>query len=856
MGIQYSCRNKNRRNKLLSTKIEGELELNGIDYLEVLDKNAPQGSPRQRTLLVRCFKPVTYLSGNNVKIRGGVRDDPRINPVRVEWAYPADPTDWHNPPDNEHITAEEIDLFEKLPDPGNVLVVRTSSYGDYSTYILSLTADGDTLTGFDPQLSSVEFSFKVECPSGFDCRQQEECSVERLPEPPIDYLARDFASFRRLMLDRLAIIMPDWKERNIADVGITLVELLAYAADHLSYYQDAVASEAYLGTARKRISVRRHARLLDYPMHDGCNARAWVCIEINDDEVFLAKEDEITKSRTRFLTRFEDAPFVDRNRLREVLSLYHPEVFEPMHSTTLYRAHNTISFYTWSDDLCCLPGGATKATLEDNIANRLRLCKGDVLILEERLGPATGLQSDADISHRHAVRLTSVTPEAEVLGNGRRVPGSLKIDPLTKTPIVEIEWSGLDALPFPFCISTVINDVPHEDVSVVHGNVVLADHGMTDDEELEEEELKFEILQEGRYRPRLTRSGITHSVPYNDETVRIKPEPASNALLQKVLDALPAVKLHENSEVWTAKRDLLNSDRFDQSFVVEMDEEGFAHLRFGDDIMGKRPVSSMKATYRTGNGTRGNVGSNAIHHIMPADAALSSDSVGRIWNPLPSQGGTDPESIEQVRLYAPWAFRTQKRAVTENDYAEVAQRHPDVQRAVGTLLWTGSWYTMFVTVDRKGGRPVNDEFRAELFDFLESFRLAGYDLEIESPIFVSLYIKMTVCVKTGYFRPDVESALLRTFSNIDMSGGKRGFFHPDNFTFGKPVYLSRVVSEAMKVPGVLWVDVTDFRRWGQPQGNELIDGEISFGRLEIGRLDNDPNGPENGKIEFEMKGGS
>ena len=78
------------------------------------------------------------------------------------------------------------------------------------------------------------------------------------------------------MLDRLAITLPQWQERSPADLGVMLVELMAYAADHLSYYQDAIATEAYLGTARKRVSVRRHARLLDYLMNDGCNARVWV----------------------------------------------------------------------------------------------------------------------------------------------------------------------------------------------------------------------------------------------------------------------------------------------------------------------------------------------------------------------------------------------------------------------------------------------------------------------------------------------------------------------------------------------------------------------------------------------------
>src|SRR5438874_11382626 len=101
--------------------------------------------------------------------------------------------------------------------------------------------------------------------------------------PEIDYLTKDYASFRQLMLDHLALRVPGWTERSEADLGITLVELLAYVGDYLSYYQDAIATEAYLGTARQRISVRRHARLLDYAMHDGCNARAWVQVRVTSD---------------------------------------------------------------------------------------------------------------------------------------------------------------------------------------------------------------------------------------------------------------------------------------------------------------------------------------------------------------------------------------------------------------------------------------------------------------------------------------------------------------------------------------------------------------------------------------------
>jgi predicted phage baseplate assembly protein len=268
--------------------------------------------------------------------------------------------------------------------------------------------------------------------------------------------------------------------------------------------------------------------------------------------------------------------------------------------------------------------------------------------------------------------------------------------------------------------------------------------------------------------------------------------------------------------------------------------------------LGREPAvgSSFTATYRMGNGPVGNVGATVLGRVV-----TNLDGITNARNPLPATGGTAPEPIEQVRLYAPQAFRTQERAVTEADYAVTAQRHPDVQRAAATRRWTGSWYTMFVTIDRKGGRAVDEEFENDLRAFLERFRMAGYDLEVDAPLFVPLDIALTVCVAPDYFRSHVKQTLLETFSNTDLPDGRRGFFHPDNFTFGQPVYLSQIIAAAMRVPGVTWVRSTSFQRWGQDPRGELENGVITFGRLEIARLDNDPNEPENGRIEFEMKGG-
>jgi len=248
------------------------------------------------------------------------------------------------------------------------------------------------------------------------------------------------------------------------------------------------------------------------------------------------------------------------------------------------------------------------------------------------------------------------------------------------------------------------------------------------------------------------------------------------------------------------KRDLLESGPTDPHFVAETEADGRAWLRFGDDKLGLRPEpeTSFTATYRVGNGVAGNVGAESIAHLSTADSALAS-AVSLVRNPLPAQGGVEPESMEAVREYAPAAFRTQARAVTEADYAKVTERHPEVQRAVATFRWTGSWHTVFITVDRMGGLLVDDPFKGTIRQFVERFRMAGYDLEVDGPRFVSLDIEMHVCVHPDYFRMDVKQTLLGLFSNRLLPNGRRGLFHPDNFTFGQTVYLSPLIAAAQAV---------------------------------------------------------
>jgi hypothetical protein len=119
---------------------------------------------------------------------------------------------------------------------------------------------------------------------------------------------------------------------------------------------------------------------------------------------------------------------------------------------------------------------------------------------------------------------------------------------------------------------------------------------------------------------------------------------------------------------------------------------------------------------------------------------------------------------------------------------------------------------------------------------------------------VPLDLALFVCALPGYFTSEVKKSLLAVFGNRDLPDGRRGFFHPDNFTFGQPLFLSQIYRVAMEQPGVASVEVRRFQRWGEEANDEMDAGFLRPAALEIVRLDNDRNFPENGRIDVEVRG--
>lgn len=805
-----------------------------------------------------------------------------------------------------------------------VLDVKVNMHGDFSPYLLSLGWErmernwSYSFPAVDRLFSVAPINFRPNCPVDFDCAPVDDCPPEELTEPALDYLARDYASFRQMLIDLVAQRNRSWTERSPADIGMMLIELFAYEGDRQSYFQDAVANEAFLDTARQRVSAKRHARLVDYQMHDGRNA--WTYVHLEADSAGKMPQGQQLLTEITVPLRFDRDPSAaarpqptappptepyppTEDDYTTDPALAQVRVFETATSMFVSPLNNELRIHDWGNVECCLPRGTrtayvyavTTTAAGGLVAERPPLKVGDLLLLEEVIGPTTGAPSDADPQHRQVVcieRLAPATSEGEVDHTADTVKDDLylaAVDPQTGTavpvrqqttdarlPLVEVTWRKSDALTFPLCVTTKVDGNTTERVSVARGNIVLADHGRSRRELLDD--IDPHASGTSTYRIQLDHAPLTIQCQPEREPkdlglppVRQRTELDLGVTEQRPgLVLRPAVALRTPGVDWTPVADLLSSDASDRHFVVDVDDLGRGVLRFGDGDYGQRfaDVTQAEVWYRVGNGRSGNIGAEALHHIvLPQGTVVGRPVIGRVRNPLPAVDGTDRELIEEVRQYAPAAFRArQLRAVTEQDYKDRALTVSGVSGAVASFRWTGSWYTVFVGIDptdpanvitnERGVASFDERFRREVEDALTQYRLAGYDLEIRPARYIPLDIVIEICVKPGYFRGDVVRAVSVALSPGSWHAGAAGFFDPERFTFGEPVHLSRLYAAVTNVEGVESARVTKFQRHGRLAAGEIDAGTISLAPWEIARLDNDPNRMENGTLTITAGGGS
>ncbi len=732
----------------------------------------------------------------------------------------------------------------------DTLLLTTSGVGDYSTYVLGVAfsdAAGDTL--IDPLFAELPFKFRPGC-FNLNCAPAFDVGAPAAVLPEIDYLARDFDSFKHVLINAMRARVPDWEPTSEADLDMVILDLIAADADELADFQDRVMQEAYLGLARKRVSLARHARLMDYHIHQGNQAATWLIAEVAADMVLPAGTGVWTGAAW-------DRPDT--------------VIFTTEAAQQCLEDLNRLDLYSWGGAVVALDAGATEAELAlpatlnplqegDAIILRDHLRRADVrhLAIEERLNPATGTVNGRDTGKRQLLRLLDGDDAAEV-----------GFDPVANHFFVRTRWREADRLATRYCfICRCPGQPPTAGVSAFAGNIVAATHGRphrlvarppgtdlgpSDAKAFRRhDEIHWEATSWGTLAT-LARGPLAYrETPPGGEVA-----PVSTAM----------VTVSGFLNPWEERIDLIESEDGDPHFRVETDELGVSALRFGDGVNGMRLDSDATVTcdYQVGRGSAGNVGADSLTGFDP----VPLPNLNSLRNPFDVVNGRDPEPRHEIIRRVPQAYRQrQLRAVTLADYVKRAEELPAVSHAFARYAWTGSWRTVQVSIDPAGTTVLDEPARREIAAHLDAVRLIGEDLEVRPARFVALDIALKLCAHPDYWPDDLDIELQRAFSTGWTADGRPAFFNPDLWTFGQPLHASQVIGRALAVQGVERVLSVSMRRWNAGTGpttsvvtilpEDLPTATpdlIEVRPFEIVQVANNPDHLEQGRILFDIRGG-
>ncbi|NIR30207.1 MAG: hypothetical protein GWN84_13030 [Gammaproteobacteria bacterium] len=730
------------------------------------------------------------------------------------------------------------------------LLLTVAPIGDYSTYTLELTYSPDRV---DPYFAQIDFKFRPGCFTN-DCAPLWEPAPAPRTAPVIDYLAKDYDSFRHTLMTAMMQRVPGWRSTSEADFDQVLIDLFAAAGDELSDYQDRVMAEAYLATARKRVSLARHARLMDYHIHQGNQASTWLALTVDSAAAPFTLGEELLVWSGQDPPLPDAAFFASREKRLAALD---KQLLDP--------SLNALRLHTWSDAQPALRAGSTSADVVPDVpggaqpeADRVRdlIQAGTLryLLVQEHINPLTGRVPGRDPRKRQLLRLKSGPDAAQTIH-----------DPLEDVWLVRVQWEHEDRLRFDYSFTTFCPSGKVERVSLFHGNLLKMHHGLPVKTHFHEPgaDLPLDSEQEKhRYFERPLRyqepKGVLCALPF--WPLAYLPTPTGGEVAPQSTLHVEVEEPGAATDVWDEVISLVHSDDSEEEgdhFAVETDELQRTRLRFGNGVNGRLPPAGaiVHCEYQIGAGHAGNVGADALVHFQALPIPHAADIVA-VWNPFDVTDGRDPEPVEKILRNAPEAYAVrQLRAVTLADYIRRAEEVDGVSRAVARYAWTGSWRTVRVCIDPEGTTELKAELREAVAAHLESVRLIGEDLEIRPPRFVPLDIEVSLCVQPDFWPEDLRFVLEQEFSDGYTPDGRRGFFHPDEWTFGQPLHRSQIEGRVQRVAGVEHIVAISMQRFNEPTPGTPNPAVLEVAFDEIFEVHNDPDHLELGFIDFDLKGG-
>jgi len=283
---------------------------------------------------------------------------------------------------------------------------------------------------------------------------------------------------------------------------------------------------------------------------------------------------------------------------------------------------------------------------------------------------------------------------------------------------------------------------------------------------------------------------------------------------------------------YTQVDDFLDSTSSDRHFVVTVDENNRATVRFGNDINGSIPQGTITFSYKTGGGASGNVNPGTIVRAGKSYTDAFGNPVQvTVTNESKAAGGADRATVAAIQSAAPLSLRALNRTVAREDFEIHAAQVPGVARALmltsnereGILENHGELYI----VPSGGGAPSATLKAAVHTQVTETYPCTlTFVVEEKDPDYLTVNVQASVHLRAGYTAATVDASIrasLAAFFALESSDGSQN----TNIGFGYQIDNELAYSDLYNVIR----DTTGVRKIDDTPGALTINGES--GDLEV-----------------------
>jgi hypothetical protein len=236
------------------------------------------------------------------------------------------------------------------------------------------------------------------------------------------------------------------------------------------------------------------------------------------------------------------------------------------------------------------------------------------------------------------------------------------------------------------------------------------------------------------------------------------------------------------------------------------------------------PSGSLTVKYLVGGGIQSNVPVSDLTNIdISTISSTKNGYVGPLLsqilnsvvssNPNPSTGGRNGDTIDEIRQNALYAYSTQLRAVTKDDYIVRALSMPADYGTVSKAYVTQDFYNnpQQTTSYTQGYNPLSLDLyvlsynsnkqlatgsallKNNLATYINQYRMVTDAINIKDAYYINVGINFDITVLSGYSNKDVLTNCISTLQS---------HFNIDNWQVNQPIILSEITSKLLQIRGV------------------------------------------------------